>query len=248
MFEDENGKAVKLCFVPHGRRFQIFNVHGKPFGLVFTLIHDGQSIDKKVPLDQNNGWYRHLDNLPIVSYGRRVGKIGRGDFHLSNYVFLHNEHRNDPIKRSNKMALNIAALMRDDTRTIEVVFDRGGRSYTYITHLEVSLGDLVVVPVGDEGKTKLAHVNGVHDGLNIDPNDTMVFGWVIAVVDLTEYSKNMEKNQEIETLVSQAQRKNMRNSFAQNVLAMVDPDKRREIEAVINTKTIQGIEAPTPKK
>lgn len=99
---------------------------------------------------------------------------------------------------------------------------------------------------GDE--CKIAYVTAIHGQLEIDPSGDMEYSWVIGIVDMNAYQANKDENLKIETLVAQAQRNNMRNSFANNVLSMIDPDKRTEIEAIINKKGPPAIAEVKPTK
>jgi hypothetical protein len=246
------GCRVKLCLVPHGRKFRLIDAAGQPLGPAYELIFNCLPAAERFKTQQSNGWYSYMDALPVVNTKGHVTKIGKGDFHLSNHVWLLPDTRGQepepeqPKKRSNKMALNIAALMRDDTKTVECTFTRTSKPYTYVTHLPVELGDCVVVPVGDE--CKIAYVTAIHEQLEIDPSGDLEYAWVIGIVDMGAYQANKDENLKIETLVAQAQRNNMRNSFANNVLSMIDPDKRTEIEAIINKKGPPAIAEVKPTK
>ena len=248
------GCRIKLCLVPHGRKFRLINEVSAPHGPIYELIFNCLPADARFSIGSSNGWYSHMGNLPVVNTKGHVTKIGKGDFHLSTHVWLLPDTRDQepkpehPKKRSNKMALNIAALMRDDTKTIEVAFNLSGKPFTYVTHLPVELNDYVVVPVGENEGLKVARVTTIHEQLEIDPSGDMEYSWVIGIVDMEAHQANKDKNLKIETLVAQAQRNNMRNSFANNVLSMIDPDKRTEIEAIINKKGPPTIAEVKPTK
>ena len=65
------------------------------------------------------------------------------------------------------MEKNIAALMREDTRTVEVVFSGSGQHYTYITDVPLEPGDFVVVYA--RGELKVVEVVCMHDSVQIAP-------------------------------------------------------------------------------
>ncbi len=159
------------------------------------------------------------------------------------------------------MDKNIAALLREDTKTVHVSFESGLadfddlddvvvttkpagakavrpvpghlRLYTYVTHLDVKPGDTVVVNASSE--IKLAHVIRVDEQAEIEPNSTTAYKWVIDKVDMVAYDENQQRNAEIERTVGEAYRQNLRRSFAQTILGAVDDDKRDSL-----TKLLKG--------
>lgn len=160
------------------------------------------------------------------------------------------------------MDKNIAALLREDTKTVHVSFDlglaefedlgdtpvvakvagarptsthRGVRLYTYITHLDVAAGDTVVVYAS--GEVKLATVIKVDDQPEIEPNSTIAYKWVIDKVDMAAFNENQQRNAEIELTVGEAYRQNLRRSFAQTVLGAVEDGKREDL-----TKLLKGVQ------
>ena len=100
------------------------------------------------------------------------------------------------------MDKNIVAIVREDTRTIQVAFDESARRYTYVTtRTDLASGDIVVVPVQDRDaddfkavKFKVATVTQVDDGLNIAPNAQFSYRWVVDKVDFTQYWADEEAN------------------------------------------------------
>ncbi len=158
------------------------------------------------------------------------------------------------------MDKNIAALLREDTRTVGVVFDQiakdfdefddddrpaksrqpmkpaGAKDYTYVTNLPLSVGDTVVVEA--RGLLTLAWVRRVDDDVKIEPNSESAFKWVIAQVDLTGHNDNLRRNEEIERTVSEAYRNNMRRSFAQQILSGVDDAHRDSLQKLLGSKIV----------
>ena len=145
------------------------------------------------------------------------------------------------------MDKNIAALLREDTRTVQVSFDQiaedfdedvpapkgyatnrpkapGAKLYTYVTDLTLALGDTVIVEA--RGNLSLAFIRDVHDDVKIEPNSDITYKWVVAKVDLSGHAENVRRNSEIEQTVTEAYRNNMRRSFAQQILAGVDDAHR----------------------
>jgi hypothetical protein len=158
------------------------------------------------------------------------------------------------------MDKNIAALLREDTKTVHVSFDltvndfedlsdmpaskpagaprgtstgaRGPRLYSYVTHLDVVPGDTVIVRAA--GDIKLAAVIRVDAEVEIEPNSSTRYEWVIDTVDFRSYEANASRNVEIERTVSEAYRNNMRRSFAQTILAGVDEERRAGLQALLS--------------
>jgi hypothetical protein len=133
------------------------------------------------------------------------------------------------------MDKNIAAILREDAKTIHVDFDlgnamansrdseRGGRSYTYVTHLDLEVGDLIVVPVVSSG-WKVAKVIGIDDDLLIEPNSDMRYSWVIARIDTAAYQANALRNREIEQHLAASYRVSARQAYAMQFLGNASPE------------------------
>lgn len=125
------------------------------------------------------------------------------------------------------MDKNIAAILREDTRTCQICFELEadaplGRAYTYVTHLSLAPGDLVVVPVASAG-WKIGKVISVDEDLLIEPNCDIKFKWVIDRVDMEEYRANQERNKEIESMLAASYRVTARQAYAAQFLTNADP-------------------------
>jgi hypothetical protein len=159
------------------------------------------------------------------------------------------------------MDKNIAALMRQDTRTVQCVFSAlppdlaadadmvaafasghvastpkapDARAYTYVTDLPLEPGDIVVVEAN--ASLKVVVVRTVDEDVKIEPNSDTAYKWVLAKVDLTGYAATAKRNAEIEQVVSEAYRHNLRRSFASQILAGIDDDNRARVAALIGGK------------
>jgi hypothetical protein len=126
------------------------------------------------------------------------------------------------------MDKNIAAILREDAKTISVQFmnENGvavSRNYTYITHLNVSIGDWVVVPSGSNDMWKICEVSEVHEDLAIEPNSDTKYKWVIDVIDARAAQSNQARNKEIEGMLAASSRVNARQAYAQQFLSNADP-------------------------
>lgn len=123
------------------------------------------------------------------------------------------------------MDKNIAAILREDTKTCKVTFLDGSTTteYTYITHLDVKVDDYVVVQTGSNGALKVAQISGVDDDLEIEPNSDMKFKWVIDIIDIEAARANQARNQEIERMLASTYRTNARQAYAAQFLSGADP-------------------------
>lgn len=133
------------------------------------------------------------------------------------------------------MDKNIAAILREDARTIEVRYTTGrmygnksedaNATFIYVTDIaDLKEGDLVVVPC--QKHFSVAEVVEMHDDLRIQPNDEIEYRWVVQKVDAARYYKTLEQNRELQGVVGKAYQQNIRRSFAQSVLAnLSDSDK-----------------------
>ena len=133
------------------------------------------------------------------------------------------------------MDKNIAALLRTDTRTVEVLLytdsTRAPKAYTYVTDLDLQVNDKVVVDAN--GEYKLAEIAAVHDGVNIEPNSNVQYKWIISKVDTAQYDANMAKNKEIEQMVGKNYQQNLRRGFAEQILNGMDAKGRSAVTKLL---------------
>lgn len=144
-----------------------------------------------------------------------------------------------PIKRSKTMDQNIAAILRDDTTTVDVA-SPNGTLYIYVTNLQIKVGDLVVVPFGAENRLIVLPVAAVHDELRIEPNSETQYKWVIQVVDMTEHNINLEKNALIEKTMASTYQKTARAAFRQSALQCASDEDRAKLEAILSSQPRLG--------
>jgi len=108
------------------------------------------------------------------------------------------------------MDKNIAAILREDTKTCRVVFKDGGNTsseYTYITHLDVKEDDYVVVPTGSGGTETVVlmeHSFYVEVPDNFDPRPGQVAALKAKKEKVqAEFSKRvMELDEQINSLLA----------------------------------------------
>jgi hypothetical protein len=125
------------------------------------------------------------------------------------------------------MDKNIAAILREDAKTIQVGFElaseTAGKLYTYVTHLPLVPGDIIVVPVASSG-WKVAKVISVDDDLLIEPNADYRYSWVIARVDMDAANANQQRNREIEAHLAASYRVSARQAYAMQFLGNASPE------------------------
>lgn len=148
------------------------------------------------------------------------------------------------------MERNIAALMREDAKTISVVFinrnaDDTNKQYTYVTHLDLEPGDLAVVETLNG--PAVVKVVCVHEDLAIEPGQSMKIKWVMDKVDTESYKANTKKNEEIEKFMATSYRANVRNSFKTMMLAQLDPESAAKLGNIIGDNPLQ-LEEVKPAK
>jgi hypothetical protein len=146
------------------------------------------------------------------------------------------------------MDKNIAALLREDAKTVHVSFDmdyekatRNGeiayaatlkrKVYTYVTNLSLSPGDSVIVDA--QGVMKVVHVISVDADVQLEPNADVYYKWVVCKVDTSGDTENMVRNIAIERTVADAYRANLKKSFSQQILSGLSEDKLKEVQLLI---------------
>lgn len=126
------------------------------------------------------------------------------------------------------MDKNIAAILRENTKTVHVMLHVGKgddpviKTYTYVTTLDLEPSDLVVIDAN--GICRVAEVMRVDNDLEIEPNSSIKYKWVIAKVDTKAYNADMVRNTEIERRLAGVYRKNARAAYAQQFLEGVDAE------------------------
>lgn len=158
------------------------------------------------------------------------------------------------------MDKNLAAFLRTNLKTVSVRFfqdpfvdKRGGdfapstllgddaivrmstKAYTYITDLELKMGDLVVVYV--QGIPKVVVVDTAHSDLQIQPNEDTAYKWIVAKVDTSQYQKNLLLDMEITKTVSASYTQNVRKQFQNMLLTQMDEESKNKVLALVEGKT-----------
>lgn len=161
------------------------------------------------------------------------------------------------------MDKNIAALLREDARTVHVVFPydnnaigdgsgmpkRAGSQHpnAMIATRDMADGrplytyvtDIAGLKVDDyvavtaRGQFRIAQVKDVDDEVVIEPNSDITYAWVIDVVDVARWDANALRNREIEATVGSAYKARVKRSFAQEILGGVNGKAAEKLQALL---------------
>ena len=232
------GTRTKLCFVPIGATVEIA-------GVDWILMSKSDDFEIGLIPTSNAGWYGHTNVLEklflrsiLTSNDKGVSKIMSWKVTI---VKLPTKTEPEQPKRSSNVERNIAALMREDAKTVEVAFNGGSKSYTYITSLDIKVGDHAVVDCGGDG-FKVVQVLEVHDDVEIEPNSDTKFKWVVAKFDLEHHKSNEAKNEQIEKLMATGYRANIRRHFAANMMACLSDEKKAELTAIVSGEQVIDVQ------
>lgn len=130
------------------------------------------------------------------------------------------------------MEKNIAAIVREDTFTVGVVFgDFNSKEYTYISTFPVKKLDRVIVNTTDG--FKLVRVSRVDDFLNIPPNSDLEYKFLAGKFDVEAYDDLCKQNSMIEVAMSKQYKKNIRAAYREKVLENLDPESLALMQEVI---------------
>ena len=151
------------------------------------------------------------------------------------------------------MEKNLAAFLREDTKTVGVRFIKdtfsrdtenfqmtlvgtenveayqslSNKEYTYITDLPLEVEDHVIVFVHEA--PKVAIVTRVDEAVNIAPKDNVEYKWIACRVDYSQYKENCQKNRQIAEFMSTSYRKNVKEQFREIVLAGLDAKGKKAL-------------------
>ena len=150
------------------------------------------------------------------------------------------------------MEKNLAAFLREDTKTVGVRFIKdtfsrdtenfqmtligtenveayslSNKEYTYITDLPLEVEDHIIVFVHEA--PKVAIVTRVDEAVNIAPKDNVEYKWIACRVDYSRYKENCRKNKEIAEFMSTSYRKNVKEQFREIVLAGLDAKGKKAL-------------------
>lgn len=151
---------------------------------------------------------------------------------------------------------NLAAFLDETAFTIKVRFQNQSntngilREYRYVANdATLKVGDAVVVPVqrnqdnsntfiqtnwGVGVKLGIATVVIIDKELDIPANNNdLAIRWIVAKLDLAPAAELLMRNAMMTSLVSKAYRKNIRSSFAANILERLDNDDASSLKKLL---------------
>lgn len=146
------------------------------------------------------------------------------------------------------MEKNLPALLDTGAVTVTVSFQAESIvPYTYVSNIKgLAVGDYVTVPTKPNGngrgtvlfdgdtRISVGIVRKVDADVQIEPNAEIEYRWVIGKVDLAPYKSLMERNKTITTMVTEAYKNNMRQSFAQQIMGGLAEDKKDKLLALLS--------------
>jgi hypothetical protein len=80
----------------------------------------------------------------------------------------------------------------------------------------------------------IASVVQIDQQVDIESSADIEYKWVVAKVDLTAYTKLIERNKEISLAVQEAYKRNLRRSFADRVLGELAEDEKTKLLGLLN--------------
>ena len=155
---------------------------------------DEQAYTLDVQFTPTGKLYKYVTNLPAIELGTFV-IIPVGEIELASIAAAENTRR----------ALAIAHNEVLDAFGVEVD------------------PTLVPSPAFSSNNVKIAQVVGVHDGVKIEPNESIQYKWVIAKVDFTYFADLCKRNSE-------------RKSFAERIMGELGSAEVEKIKALVAPK------------
>lgn len=148
------------------------------------------------------------------------------------------------------MDQNIAAFLDESAYTVTVEF-LGTKLIreVFITNIpNITVGDTVVVPVtndeayarltsgdstaeliGKNARLRICRVIHVDTSVEIEPSSDKAYGWVVQVIDVSNYNSTIERNRRIASVTANAYKKSLRQSFASRILSELGDDEKSDI-------------------
>lgn len=148
------------------------------------------------------------------------------------------------------MDKNVVNYMREDARTLRVSFkpvtpdqklypESAPDLYLYCTNdATIVAGDMVVVPTYSKRPDQyhpfsLVEVVQVHDDVQIEPGYEHQIRWIVGKVDFTEYFANIAKNEEIQKVLDEGYKQNIRRSFSQQVMMSLPEEAAAKLQNIL---------------
>lgn len=140
------------------------------------------------------------------------------------------------------MDKNAVAFIRNDIRSIEVIFPKDGdkldpalasaKHYTYLTNdPSIITGDWVVVLAST---LKTAFVVSTSTELEIEPNAAFQYQYVVGKIDFAPYNALLKQNAAISDLINSSYKETIRRGFRETLLSGLPQDKQSSITLILN--------------
>lgn len=153
------------------------------------------------------------------------------------------------------MDKNIVALVREDTKTVQVKFfpdvrvvdkngsvaalddgDRymrktAGKEYTYVTTFNCKMGDLALVFVGE--RPAIVEIQSVDEVICIQPNEDKEYKWIAAIIETSAYDKLMEQNNAMKAVLAKSYQTTIRRQFRNVFLESTDGDTIKLLDNIL---------------
>jgi hypothetical protein len=144
-------------------------------------------------------------------------------------------------------ASHILSLIQNDYTTIQVVFDEGGKQYTYKALLKdaIAVDDLIIVPSQYKFGAAVAKVVAVHDTAEIDTSVNYDYKWIIGKVDMTRYNTILEVEQRFEKTIRELHKRQARRQVLDSVVSAFPEgsQERADMELIVNSgQSLEQIE------
>ena len=159
-----------------------------------------------------------------------------------------------PQPKESIMDKNAVAFIRDDVRSIEVVFIesvKGSRvplsaediasmasvskRYTYLTiDPTIQVHDWVLVMAN--GIPKAVFVVAADAGLEIEPNAEFAYAYTIGKVDFSAHNRLNSQNRAISDMLRSSYKETLRQGFRATLLAGLPQDQQSQISILLNEK------------
>ena len=137
------------------------------------------------------------------------------------------------------MDKNAVAFIRNDVISLHVVFPEPSgvsgfpRKYHYLTtDSSIDQDDWVIVEV--RGVFKCARVSLAPRELQIEPNSSITYKFIVGKVDTSAYQTLLESNSKIEDMLKTSYRTTLREGFRQTLLAGLDAEKQASLSIILN--------------
>lgn len=83
----------------------------------------------------------------------------------------------------------------------------------------------------------IARVAEVHNNVMIEPNEDLIYKWIVTRLNLDMYHDLMKRNAQLQQTIAESYKKNVRSSFKQQILGALPPEEAQQIQALFYQKS-----------